>query len=77
MAEIFAATGLVLAAGISAVASVLVAKLRTDNTTQHQTNLDRLQDIACDVGEVKTDVREVRQAQNRHLEWHAERSESG
>ena len=42
MAEIFAATCLVLAAGISAIASILVAKLRTENTTRYDAALEGL-----------------------------------
>lgn len=77
MAEVFAATGLVLAAGISAIASVLVAKLRTENTTQHDANLERLarngarlDGIASDLSEVKADVTYTKEAHDRHIEWH-------
>jgi len=79
VAEVFAATGLVLAAGISALASILVAKLRTENTHQHAANLDRLslnanrlKNIATDVAEIKTDVRDTKEAHDRHIEWHIE-----
>ena len=77
MAEVFAATGLVLAAGISAVASVLVARLRTENTSQHDANLERLSlnaerlnGIASDLSEVKADVTYTKEAHDRHIEWH-------
>ena len=77
MAEVFAATGLVLAAGISALASILVARLRTENTTQHDANLERLAHngarldwIASDLSEVKADVIYTKEAHDRHIEWH-------
>ena len=77
MAEVFAAIGLVLAAGISAMASILVAKLRGENTSQHAANLerlgrnaDRLENIAEDVAEIKTSVHDQREAHDRHIEWH-------
>jgi len=73
MAEAVVAVGVVLAAGISALASLLVARLRTDNSEQHAANLAKLDSVAADVCEVKTDVRQVRAAHDRHLEWHAER----
>ncbi len=77
MAEVFAAAGLVLAAGVSSVASVLVARLRAENTDQHAANLQRLDAIGQDVSEVRTDVRDIRQTQTRHLEWHAEQPGPG
>lgn len=77
MAEVFAATGLVLAAGISALASILVARLRTENTSQHDANLERLSlnaerlnGIASDLSEVKADVTYTKEAHDRHIEWH-------
>ena len=77
MAEVFAATGLVLAAGISAIASILVARLRTENTSQHDANLnrlslnaERLDGIASDLSEVKADVTYTKEAHDRHIEWH-------
>jgi len=77
VAEVFAATGLVLAAGISALASILVARLRTENTSQHDANLerlgrnaDRLENIAVDIAEIKTNVHDQGEAHERHIEWH-------
>jgi len=77
VAEVFAATGLVLAAGISALASILVARLRTENTSQHDANLERLSlnaerlnGIASDLSEVKADVTYTKEAHDRHIEWH-------
>ena len=79
MTEVFAAAGLVLAAGISALASILVARLRTENTSQHDANLqrlgrnaDQLEGIAVDIAEIKTTVHDQGEAHERHIEWHIE-----
>jgi hypothetical protein len=50
----------------------LVRKTVRENTNQHAANQAKLEAIGTDVIEVKGDVREVRSAQRRHLEWHAE-----
>ena len=77
MAEVLAGVGLVLAAGVSGLAAILVARLRTENTDQHAANLERLAAIGDDVSEVRTDVRDIRQSHTRHLEWHAEKRQPG
>ncbi len=66
------AFGAVGAALVSGIFAVLIARLRRDNTDQHAANQAKLEAIGDDIGEVKTDVREVRSSQIRHLEWHAE-----
>jgi hypothetical protein len=77
MAEVFAGVGLILAAGISAIASILVARLRVENTSQHDTNIgqlernfERMGALAEDISEIKTDVRETKADHDRHIEWH-------
>ena len=70
MAEVLAGVGLVLAAGVSGLASILVARLRTENTDQHAANLERLAAIGDDVSD-------IRQSHTRHLEWHAEKRQPG
>jgi hypothetical protein len=50
----------------------LIRKTVRENTNQHAANQIKLEAIGTDVREVKDDVREVRSAQQRHLEWHAE-----
>lgn len=72
-ADWVAAIGLVAAAIVSGIFAVLGALLRRENTAQHAANQEKLESISSDVGEVKTDVREVRSSQQRHLEWHADR----
>jgi len=51
---------------------VIAAALRRENTEQHAANQAKLEAIGDDMTEVKTDVREDRASQSRHLEWHAE-----
>jgi|TARA_R100000789_G_scaffold58328_1_gene56297 uncharacterized membrane-anchored protein YhcB (DUF1043 family) len=65
--------GAIGAALISGVFAVLITRLRRESTEQHAVNQTQLEAIGDDVGEVKTDVREVRSSQIRHLEWHAEK----
>ena len=72
-AEWVGAFGLVAAAGVTGVFALIGARLRRENSEQHAANLSKLEAISDDVGEVKTDVREVRASQQRHLEWHAEK----
>tara|TARA_Y100000310_G_scaffold33038_1_gene31251 strand:- start:953 stop:1171 length:219 start_codon:yes stop_codon:yes gene_type:complete len=67
------AFGAIGAALVSGVFAVLITRLRRENTDQHAANQAKLEAIGDDVGEVKTDVREVRSSQIRHLEWHAEK----
>jgi len=66
------AVGAVTAAGVTGVFAVYAARFRRENTAQHAANEEKLNAISEDIGEVKTDVREVRSSQQRHLEWHAE-----
>ena len=66
------AIGAVGAASVTGLCGVLIARLRKENTEQHAANQAKLEAIGTDVCEVKGDVREVRSAQQRHLEWHAE-----
>ncbi len=72
-AEWVGAIGLVAAAGVTGLFALIGTRLRRENTEQHAANLAKLEAISDDVGEVKTDVREVRSSQQRHLEWHAEK----
>ena len=67
------AFGAIGAALVSGVFAVLITRLRRENTEQHAVNQAKLEAIGDDVGEVKTDVRDVRSSQIRHLEWHAEK----
>ena len=67
--------GVVGAMGVAMVTGlfgVLISRLRKENTEQHAANQAKLEMIAGDVVEMRDDVREVRSAQQRHLEWHAE-----
>jgi hypothetical protein len=68
-AAIFGGSGAALITGVFAI---WANKFRKENTEQHGANLRRLDDIANRIGEVRDDVKEVRQAQTRHLEWHAD-----
>jgi len=67
------AFGAIGAALVSGVFAVLITRLRRENTDQHAANQAKLEAIGDDIGEVKTDVRDVRSSQIRHLEWHAEK----
>jgi hypothetical protein len=64
--------GATATASVTGLFGVLIARLRKENTEQHAVNQAKLEAIGTDVCEVKGDVREVRSAQQRHLEWHAE-----
>jgi len=64
--------GTIGAALVGGVFVVIAAALRRENTEQHAANQAKLEAIGDDMTEVKTDVREVRASQSRHLEWHAE-----
>jgi uncharacterized membrane-anchored protein YhcB (DUF1043 family) len=67
------AFGAIGAALVSGVFAILITRLRRENTDQHAANQAKLEAIGNDIGEVKTDVRDVRSSQTRHLEWHAEK----
>ena len=77
MGETIAAIGLVVASSVSAVASYLIARLRNDNTKQHELNLERLErnhdkllELSDDVSEVKEDVKEQGKQLKDHIAWH-------
>lgn len=72
MIEWAGAVGAIGAACVSGLFAVGIARLRRENTEQHAVNNAKLEAIGDDICEVKTDVRDVRSAQVRHLEWHAE-----
>ena len=72
--EWIGALGTVAAALVGGVFIVLAAALRRENTAQHAANQAKLEAIGSDVCEVKEDVREVRGAQQQHLQWHAGRA---
>ena len=73
-AEIIGAVGLIAAAIVSGILAILGKRFRAENNEQHAQNLNMLETLIGDVGEVKHDVREVRESQSRHLEWHLENS---
>lgn len=64
--------GLIGAALVSGVFAVVASRYRRENQEQHHANQVRLSGVADDVTEIRHDVRRVREAQQRHLEWHAE-----
>ena len=66
--------GLVGAALITGLFTLIASRLRRENTAQHAANQAKLEAIGSDVCEVKEDVREVRGAQRHHLQWHAEKA---
>ncbi len=72
-AEIVGLVGVLGAAFISGTFAMFAKRFRQENTIQHEANQVRLEAIGRDMGDVKRDVRETRQSQQRHLEWHAER----
>jgi len=79
-AAIFGGSGAALITGIFAV---LMNRFRKENTRQHDetnelravghaANLNKMEDIADRITEVRDDVKEVRTWQVDHLEWHAD-----
>jgi len=66
--------GLVGAALITGVFTVIANRLRRENTSQHAANLNKLEAIGADVSEVKIDVRDVKNSHDRHLEWHLDKT---
>jgi len=70
--EWLGAFGVVTAALITGVFTVVASRLRRENTEQHAANQAKLESVGRDVVEVRDDVKEVRGYQVRHLEWHAE-----
>ena len=65
--------GLVGAALITGLFTVIANRLRRENTSQHAANQAKLEAIGTDVNEVKWDVRHVKDSHNRHLEWHLDK----
>ena len=68
---------------ITGVFAVLINRFRRENTRQHDEtnalraighadNLAKMEDISERITEVRDDVKEVRNWQFDHLEWHAE-----
>lgn len=79
-AAIFGGSGAALITGIFAV---FMNRFRKENTRQHDetnalraeghaANLNKMEDIADRITEVRDDVKEVRNWQFDHLEWHAD-----
>jgi len=79
-AAIFGGSGAALITGVFAV---LINRFRRENTRQHDEtnalraighadNLAKMEDISERITEVRDDVKEVRNWQFDHLEWHAE-----
>ena len=66
--------GLVGAALITGLFTVIANRLRRENTSQHAANLNKLEAIGADVSEVKIDVRDVKNSHDRHLEWHLDKT---
>jgi hypothetical protein len=66
--------GLVGAALITGLFTVIANRLRRENTSQHAANQAKLEAIGMDVIEVKTDVRHVKDSHDRHLEWHLDKT---
>ena len=65
------AIGLVGAALVTGVFTVVASRFRRELTVRGDANTVRMQGLVEDVGEVKADVKEVRKDFHRHLEWHA------
>ena len=65
--------GLVGAALITGLFTVIASRLRRENTAQHAVNQAKLEAIGIDVSEVKWDVRHVKDSHERHLEWHLDK----
>jgi len=65
--------GLIGAALITGLFTVIANRLRKENTAQHAANQIRLEAIGTDVSEVKWDVRHVKDSHERHLEWHLDK----
>ena len=65
--------GLVGAALITGLFTVIASRLRRENPAQHAVNQAKLEAIGIDVSEVKWDVRHVKDSHERHLEWHLDK----
>ena len=66
--------GLVGAALITGLFTVIANRLRRENTSQHAANQAKLEAIGVDVNEVKWDVRHVKDSHDHHLEWHLDKT---
>ena len=66
--------GLVGAALITGLFTLIASRLRRENTAQHAANQVKLEAIGVDVSEVKWDVRHVKDSHERHLEWHLDKT---
>ena len=66
--------GLVGAALITGLFTLVASRLRRENTAQHAVNQAKLEAIGVDVSEVKWDVRHVKDSHERHLEWHLDKT---
>ena len=66
--------GLVGAAFITGLFTVIASRLRRENTSQHAANQAKLEAIGMDVNEVKWDVRHVKDSHDHHLEWHLDKT---
>ena len=66
--------GLVGAALITGLFTLVASRLRRENTAQHAANQAKLESIGVDVSEVKWDVRHVKDSHERHLEWHLDKT---
>ena len=66
--------GLVGAALITGLFTIIANRLRRENTSQHAANQARLEAIGVDVNEVKWDVRHVKDSHDHHLEWHLDKT---
>lgn len=65
------AIGVVGAALITGVFTVIASRFRRELTVRGDANTVRMEGLVEDVAEVKADVKEVRKDFQRHLEWHA------
>ena len=66
--------GLVGAALITGLFTLIASRLRRENTSQHAANQAKLEAIGVDVNEVKWDVRHVKDSHDHHLEWHLDKT---
>ena len=66
--------GLVGAALITGLFTLIASRLRKENTSQHAANQAKLEAIGMDVNEVKWDVRHVKDSHDHHLEWHLDKT---
>jgi len=63
----------VLAVLLGTALTVLVEKVRKENSKDHASVNNRLGEIHNDIKDVRTDVRNVNERLTDHIEWHAER----